>query len=378
MRDLFERHQAGDAALPQPLDYLRSPVLLIVSLFDGIGGIRRAAERLRLSVPLYLSAEMCAKARRVVRACWPGVIEYDDVRQLTRSIIFALVAQAAEIGVTLVIVSGGWPCQDVSLLNKCRVGVEGSRSSLFREFIRISALCAEAAAEQQLRFAGLGECTRMSLADQERISNELGWVRTEVCSSGSSRVNRPRNYWTMPTLQGGEGFEVWPDATGQRGRLSGPLEPSFAWVLPDWEWRPGDASQIRLPTFTRAIPRSRPPPGAPGLYEADSETLQRYFGDDAGLKCGWARSTSSSVKSRSVEPYRGSVYLPSAHSGMRPWTTSRAVSASVRKPWDSLPYPPFGSAACMDSAARWWPSTHWRKARSFAVVGGVMPIERAR
>lgn len=280
VRDLFERHESGDAALPQPLEFLRSPVLLIVSLFDGIGGIRRAADRLRLSVPLYLSAEMCPKARRVVRACWPGVIEYEDVKHLTRSIIFALVLKATEIGVTFVIVSGGWPCQDVSFLNKNRAGVEGSRSSLFREFIRISSLCAEAAAASHLQFAGLGECTRMSLADQERISGELGWVRTEICSSGSSRVNRPRNYWTLPTLQSGDGFEVWPDATGQRGRLSGPLEPSYAWVLPDWEWRPGDSSQIRLPTFTRAIPRTRPPPGAPGLYEADSETLERYFGDE--------------------------------------------------------------------------------------------------
>ena len=80
-----------------------------------------------------------------MRACWPGVIEYEDVKQLTRSIIFALVLKAVEIGVTLVVVSGGWPCQDVSFLNKNRAGVEGSRSSLFREFIRISTLCAEAA-----------------------------------------------------------------------------------------------------------------------------------------------------------------------------------------------------------------------------------------
>ena len=36
---------------------------------------------------------------------------------------------------------------------------------------------------------------------------------------------------------------------------------------------------VRLPTFTRAIPRSRPPSGAPGLRRVDELTLERYSRD---------------------------------------------------------------------------------------------------
>ena len=237
VQELFASSQLPSSGLPHVKDDLRYPVIFLISLFDGIGGIRRAAERLRLSVPLYLTAECCPHARRVVRAAWPGVLEYDDVARVTRSVLGPLMVQAAEIGCSHCVVTGGWPCQDLSRLNKNRVGIEGARSSLYREFVRIAQLAELLAGESQLRFLGIGECTRMDLKDQLQITADLGWCRTELCSSGSSRVNRPRNYWTSPAATGGEEFTVWSDRGGQRGQLAGPVEPSCAWLLPGWTWR---------------------------------------------------------------------------------------------------------------------------------------------
>ena len=63
----------GAEALPVPIrpadfDF---PRILLLSLFDGIGGARRALERLRVMVCLHLSVELDSKAMRVVREAWP-------------------------------------------------------------------------------------------------------------------------------------------------------------------------------------------------------------------------------------------------------------------------------------------------------------------
>ena len=54
--ELVSSFGRGVEVVPPVLDERREPRLLLVSLFDGIGGIRRAAERLQLPVPIYVSA----------------------------------------------------------------------------------------------------------------------------------------------------------------------------------------------------------------------------------------------------------------------------------------------------------------------------------
>ncbi len=53
--------------------------------------------------------------------------------------------------------------------------------------------------------------------------------------------------------------------------MSGPLEPLSVCVATDWRWPEGEKdSSLRLPTFTRALPRKRDKPGfvVKGLDEA--------------------------------------------------------------------------------------------------------------
>ena len=65
--------------LPVGLSDLREPRVLSIGLFDGIGGLRRSLERLRVRVMLNVSVEKEARASRVVREAWSGTIEVDDV-----------------------------------------------------------------------------------------------------------------------------------------------------------------------------------------------------------------------------------------------------------------------------------------------------------
>ena len=141
--------------LPKSVGELREPKVLSIGLFDGIGGLRRSLERLRIRVMLNVSVESDTRASRVVREAWPGTVEVSDIRKVTQGILSTLITAAYELGVLLVILAGGWPCQDVSQLNRHRVGVTGERSSLFREFIRVAQDAQSLAEARLMKFIGV-------------------------------------------------------------------------------------------------------------------------------------------------------------------------------------------------------------------------------
>lgn len=63
-------------------------------------------------------------------------------------------------------------------------------------------------------------------------------------------------------------------------RLLGDKEPLEAIPDPGWGWPGGELDEnLKLPTFTRAIPRSRPPPAPAGLSSCSEETVQKWKSD---------------------------------------------------------------------------------------------------
>lgn len=92
-------------------------------LFAGAGGMSMGLEAAGF-VP-FAHAEIEPNARAVLRKHWPTVRLDGDVTQLNG---------ADYTGITLL--SGGSPCQDLSVAGK-RAGLDGSRSSLFYEQVRI-------------------------------------------------------------------------------------------------------------------------------------------------------------------------------------------------------------------------------------------------
>ena len=81
----LRQHFGVDAApMPSVPQEKASPRTVLVSMFDGIGGARRALERLHVPVCVYVSVEIDKCARRVTRAAWPGVVELGSVEAVTR------------------------------------------------------------------------------------------------------------------------------------------------------------------------------------------------------------------------------------------------------------------------------------------------------
>jgi len=100
-----------------------------VSLFAGVGGFDLALER--AGVKVVASVEIDKKAQSVLKKHFPNSTIFDDVTGVTGEQL-----RAAGFEPSTGIITGGFPCQDLSVAGK-RAGLAGKRSGLFWEICRI-------------------------------------------------------------------------------------------------------------------------------------------------------------------------------------------------------------------------------------------------
>ena len=104
--------------------------LKVLDLFSGIGGFSLGLERTG-GFETVAFCEIEEYPRKVLAKHWPNVPCYRDVRELTAE-------RLAADGIAVDVITGGFPCQDVSSAGK-RAGVgEGTRSGLYAEIIRLA------------------------------------------------------------------------------------------------------------------------------------------------------------------------------------------------------------------------------------------------
>ena len=104
--------------------------LQLVSLFAGVGGFDIAAER--VGIDPVVACEIDPQARGVLQHRLPNTTLINDVKDVTGE-------RLTELGLdpNRTIITGGFPCQDLSVAGK-QAGLEGGeRSSLFFEIVRI-------------------------------------------------------------------------------------------------------------------------------------------------------------------------------------------------------------------------------------------------
>lgn len=93
------------------------------SLFSGIGGFDRGFENAGMSVAW--QCEINPDCQKVLRHHWPEARLYGDITQVSGG-------EIAPVDV----ITAGFPCQDLSVAGK-RAGLDGARSGLFFEVVRI-------------------------------------------------------------------------------------------------------------------------------------------------------------------------------------------------------------------------------------------------
>lgn len=101
--------------------------LEVLDLFAGAGGFTLAGE---MSGGFVTNAfcEIDKHAQKVLKRNWPDIPIFGDVTKL----------KAEEIAGTIDVITGGFPCQDLSAAGAGAGIGEGTRSGLFREMLRIA------------------------------------------------------------------------------------------------------------------------------------------------------------------------------------------------------------------------------------------------
>jgi DNA (cytosine-5)-methyltransferase 3A len=148
----------------------------VLSLFDGISCARVALDRAGIEVNAYMSAEIDKNAIKVSEKNYPDIIRVGSV-----------VGLEVEGQVDLLI--GGSPCQDLSIAKKDRKGLEGNRSGLFWEFVRIKKEC-------NPQWFILENVASMPKADRDIITREMGVEPVMFNASLVSAQSRKRLFWT--------------------------------------------------------------------------------------------------------------------------------------------------------------------------------------
>jgi len=149
----------------------------ILSLFDGISCGMVALERANIPVDKYMAYEIDKYAVSISEKNYPQV-------KHCGSVVDADFTQYK--GFDLLI--GGSPCQDLSCAGK-RAGLNGSRSSLFYEYVR-------ALSETNPAYFLFENVASMGKANKEIISKELGVEPIQINSALLSAQSRKRLYWT--------------------------------------------------------------------------------------------------------------------------------------------------------------------------------------
>ena len=155
----------------------------VLSLFDGISCTRIAlGDNFEGN---YYASEINKKCIDLVKKRYPKTISLGNVVELDTECLKTL-------DITLLI--GGSPCQDLSSAGK-RKGLNGERSSLFYEFVKIlKAICP--------KYFLLENVASMSKENKNIISKEIGCEPVCINSGIFTAQNRLRLYWTNIPIEG--------------------------------------------------------------------------------------------------------------------------------------------------------------------------------
>jgi DNA (cytosine-5)-methyltransferase 1 len=173
-----------------------------LDLFAGIGGFSLGLER----TGGFRTAAFCEidrKAQKVLNKHWPDVPVFEDVSALTKEKI------DETVGVPIHVITGGFPCQDISLAGR-GAGLEGERSGLWFQFHRLIK-------EVQPRYVFIENVSALRSRGLDAVVsglNEIGYDAEWHCLPASA-VGAPHQrdrLWIVA-------YVADPSSKGRQGRL---------------------------------------------------------------------------------------------------------------------------------------------------------------
>ena len=160
----------------------------VLSLFDGMSCGQIALERIGVKVNRYFASEIKKHAIKVTMNNYPNTIQIGDVTKVSYKDGVLYTEQGNYIVGKIDLLIGGSPCQDFSLLKANGKGLEGDKSKLFYEYLRLLK-------EIKPKYFLL-ENVKMKKESEKQLNEYLGVEGLHINSSLVSYQNRPRIYWS--------------------------------------------------------------------------------------------------------------------------------------------------------------------------------------
>lgn len=150
----------------------------VLSLFDGISGTQQALKKLGITPSIYFASEIDKYAIQITMKNFPNTIQLGDVTKL----------HDFDFG-EIDLMTWGSPCQDLSIAKKERQGLNGVRSGLFYDAVKIWE-------RVKPKYWLMENVASMPKESMHEISRILGVYPITINSALVTAQNRVRYYWT--------------------------------------------------------------------------------------------------------------------------------------------------------------------------------------
>ena len=251
--------------------------ILVVSLFNGIGGAFRCYDLLGLTPLGLIAFDTHRPANRVTSRRWPRTRIYGDVRSLDETMVQQWVREFPDL--EEVHIWAGFPCVDLSSVKAGRKGLAGEQSGLFYEVPRIITVFNKAV-PRHVHVRHLAEnVASMAKEECDKISEVMDCCPYYLNCVEAVPMQRPRLCWSSESLEGCmEGIRFRYGGHWTTVEAVAEYPDNEAWVTEGSYWPGGEEGYV-LPTALKSIKRQRPPPVPAGYSRCDGDTLARWTAD---------------------------------------------------------------------------------------------------
>ena len=252
--------------------------VLVISLFNGIGGAFRVYDILGLQPIGGIAFDTYGPAERVTSRRWPYVKHYKDVKIIDDELCNTWAMEFCEIDE--IHFWAGFPCTDLSSAKAYREGLSGSASSLFFVIPDVLTKLRRAFGRRVIIKKVVENVSSMDRQECNTISHHLGLQPYHLDQVDASPMRRPRLCWCSEELEDCmEGIQVEVEGCWRKVTAKSPYVRSEQWLEEGCYW-PGEADGHVFPTAMKSIPRVRPPPKPAGYSRCDEDCLARWQADD--------------------------------------------------------------------------------------------------